>query len=198
MSDPRASVSAHAERTNAAVAAGAEATQAGGEAAEPTAAGWRPDDPVAGLAPDGGNVAGVRAAAHELAPGGPRTRRPEGVARVRLLVQEGRARRGRGRGGDPDHGSQAGRGTADDAHGGEPAERGAPASESAALWRRSSPRHERRGCARRRWATRQSAQPRVGRGHGKANRQERACRMVTGCDSVAGPAMSEGSARVFL
>src|SRR5713101_5377677 len=43
-SDPRATVADHAERTSAAVEAGAEATQAGGEAPElPPVARWRGD-----------------------------------------------------------------------------------------------------------------------------------------------------------
>src|SRR5262245_35034342 len=97
MSDLSASVFAHAERTNAAAAAGTEATRARGEAAEPAGAARESDDLVAGVAPDGGNAARVRAPDPEMGHCGPWSRGAEGGAGVRLHVLECAARSGRDR-----------------------------------------------------------------------------------------------------
>src|SRR5713226_10744091 len=103
MSDPRATVFLHAERTNAA----AEATQAGGEAPElPPVARW-PCDRV-GAAEDGRHARGIRAAADRPAPARPRAGGAEGDAAVCVVLLECRGRGRRSRGGRSDPGSEAG------------------------------------------------------------------------------------------
>src|SRR5712691_8013482 len=87
MSDPCATVAGHAERTSAAVEAGAEATQAGGEAPElPPVARWRGDR--VGATEDVRHARGLRPAAHRPAPGRPRARGAEGDAAVCVALLE--------------------------------------------------------------------------------------------------------------